>query len=109
MLLIKYQTIDLPLLILHDLFMSSAYKAMCDARVTGSKWVPSIYVDITAPRYISDIIASCVDIKHVGKTNIVPLMDELSLQFEVILKFELKYPKGASFYFEGFNGVDDQY
>ena len=36
-------------------------------------------------------------------------MAKPSLQFEVILSHELKYPKGASFSFEGFNGVDDQH
>ena len=35
-------------------------------------------------------------------------MAKPSLQFEVILSHELKYPKGDSFCFEGFNGVDDQ-
>ena len=109
MLLIKYQTTDIPLLILHLLFMSSAYKDMFYARVTDSNWVPSIFVDIPAPIFISDLIPSYVDIELVGKTNIVPLMDKPSLQFEVILSHELKYPKGASFFFEGFNGVEDQH
>ena len=36
-------------------------------------------------------------------------MTKPSLQFEVILLHELKYPKGSSFCFEGFNGVDDQH
>ena len=54
--------------------MSSSYKTLFHARVTDSNWVPSIYVDIPTPPYTSDIIPSCVDIKHVGETNIVPLM-----------------------------------
>ena len=109
MLLIKYQTTDFQLLILHYLFVSSAYKTMYHARVTESNWVPSIYVAILTPSYISDIIPSCVDIQYVGKTNIVPLMAKLSLQFEVILSHGLRYTKGASFYFEGINSVDDQH
>ena len=36
-------------------------------------------------------------------------MAKSPLQFEVILSHELKYQRGASFCFEGFNGVDDQY
>ena len=49
-----------------------------------------------------------LDMKYVGKTNIVPLMAEPSEQFKVILSDELKYPKGASFCFDGFNGVNDK-
>lgn len=49
LLLVKYQTSDLTLLIiLHHLSISLAcYKAMCHARIYDSKWEPSIYVDIT--------------------------------------------------------------
>ena len=93
MLVIQYQTTDFQLLILHHLFMLSAYKTLFHARVTYSNWVPSIYVDIRTPPCISHIIPSCVDSKHAGETNIVPLMAKLSLEFEVILSHELKYSK----------------
>ena len=88
--------------------MSLAYNALVRARISDSKWEPSIYVDIVPPKSITDIVASCVDIKYVGKTNIVPLMAEPSQLFKVILSEELKYPKGASFCFDGFNGVNDK-
>ena len=88
--------------------MSSVYNDLCNARISGSIWEPSIYVDIKAPNSISSTIPSCVDIKHVDKTNIVPLMAPPSSHFETILSHELKYPKGASFCFDGFNGLDDK-
>ena len=88
--------------------MSSAYHALVSARIADSKWVPSIYVDIVAPKSLTDIVASCVDMKYVGKTNIVPLMAEPSQLLKVILSEELKYPNGASFCFEGFQGVKDK-
>jgi len=88
--------------------MSLAYNALVRARISDSKWKPSIYVDIVPPKSITDIVASCVDMKYVGKTNIVPLMAEPSQLFNVILSDELKYPKGASFCFDGFYGVNDK-
>ena len=54
--------------------MSLAYNALCNAIISDSNWEPSMYVDIKAPNSISATIPSCVDIKHVDKTNIVPLM-----------------------------------
>ena len=109
MLLIKYQTTDFPLLILHHLFISSAYKALFHTRVTDSNRVPSIYVDIPTPPCIYDIIPSCADIRHVGKINLVPLMAKPSLQLEVVISYGMKYPRGSSFCLEEFNGVDDQH
>ena len=88
--------------------MSSAYNALVTARLSDSKWGPSIYVDFIAPKSLTDIVATCVDIKYVGKTNIVPLMAEPSQLLKVILSEELKYPKGASFCFDGFHGVNDK-
>ena len=88
--------------------MSSAYNALVSARISDSKWVPSIYVDIIPPKSLTDIVASCVDIKYVGKTNILPLMAEPSQLLKVILSEELNYPKGASFCFDGFHGVNDK-
>ena len=85
MILIIDQTTDFQLLILYHIFMSLAHKTLFHARITDFDWVPSIYVDIPTPLYISDIISSCADIKHVGEINIVPLMAKPSLQFEVIL------------------------
>ena len=89
--------------------MSSAYKALFHARVTDSNWVPSIYVGIPASMLLSNFIPSCVDIQNIWKFNIVSLMAKTSLQFEVTLSHRLKYPKEVSFFFEGFNGVDDQH
>ena len=88
--------------------MSLAYNALVRARISDSNWKPSIYVDIEPPKSITDIVASCVNMKYVGKTNIVPLMAKPSEQFKVILSDELKYPKGASFCFDGFYGVNDK-
>lgn len=105
---IKYQTSDLTLLRLHHLSISLAYKALHLAIISTSKWEPSIYMKITSPQCISDIISSCVDIKIIGKTNIVLLMAKPSIQLELILLHELKYPNGAPFCFEGCNGVNDQ-
>ena len=45
--------------------------------------------------------------KQIGKTNIVPLMAEPSVILEQVLSHGLKYPKGASFCLEGFNGLND--
>ena len=36
-------------------------------------------------------------------------MTKPSIQSELLLSHGLKYTKGASFCFEGFNGVDDQH
>ena len=88
--------------------MSLAYNSLVRARISDSNWKPSIYVDIEAPKSITDNVSSCVNMKHIGKTNIVPLMAKPSEQFKVILSDELKYPKGASFCFDGFKGVDDK-
>ena len=88
--------------------MASFYKALADARISDSNWEPSIYVDIPPPKCISDIIPLCIDTKQIGKTNIVPLMAEPSVILEQVLSHGLKYPKGASFCFEGYTGVDDK-
>ena len=88
--------------------MLSAYNALCNARISDSNWEPSIYVDIKSPNCITKIIPSYVDIKNVDKTNIVPLMAPPSSHYETILSQILKYPKGASFCFEGFHGLDDK-
>ena len=88
--------------------MSLAYNALCNAIISDSNWEPSIYIDIKSLNCITKIIPSCVDIKHVNQTNIVPLMAPPSSHYETILSHELKYPKGASFCFEGFHGIDDK-
>ena len=44
-----------------------------------------------------------------SKTNILPLMGKLSLQLELTLLHELRYPEWLSFCFEGFSGVDDHH
>ena len=88
--------------------MASFYQDLADARISDSNWEPSIYVDVPPPKYPSDIIPSCIDMKKIGKTNIVPLMAKPSVILEQVLANGLKYPKGASFFFEGFNGLDDK-
>ena len=54
--------------------MSLAYNTLVSTRISDSKWEPSIYVHIIQPKSITDNVASCVDMKHVGKATIVPLM-----------------------------------
>lgn len=88
--------------------MASFYQALAGARISDSNWEPSIYVDVPPPKCLSDIISSCIDMKQIGKTNIVPLMAKPSIILEQVLSHGLKYPKGTSFFFEGFNGVDDK-
>ena len=88
--------------------MSLAYNALVRARISDSNWKLSIYVDIEPPKSITDSVASCVDMKYIGKTNIVPLMAEPSEVFKLILSDQLKYPKGASFCFDGFKSVNDK-
>lgn len=89
--------------------MSLAYKALCNASYFYSTWVPSIYIDIISPQSISDSIPSCVGIKNIGTANIVPLKTRPSLQLEFIISQVIKYQKGVSFCFEGFNAVNDKY
>ena len=88
--------------------MSKEYEKLCSARIKDSKWQPSIFIDIPVPQCISDLIPDCIDMKQHNKTNIVPLMARPSEVLKVILIKELHYPPGASFYFDGYNGVEDQ-
>ena len=88
--------------------MSIAYDKLCAARYKDSQWQPSIFIDIPAPQCISAFIPDCIDIKQPNKTNMIPLMARPSEVLKVILIKQLKYPPGASFCYDGYNGVDDQ-
>ena len=88
--------------------MSMAFEKLCAARINDSQWQPSIFIDIPAPQCISAFIPDCIDIKQPNKTNIVPLMAKPPEVLKVILIKELKYPSGAFYCFDGYNGVDDQ-
>ena len=88
--------------------MSKEYENLCSARIKDSQWQPSIFIDIPVPQCISNLIPDCIDMKQPNKTNIVPLMARPSEVLKVILMKELNYPPGASFCFDGYNGVEDQ-
>ena len=40
-------------------------------------------------------------------TDIIPLLTKPSSVNKLIMETNLKYPKGCSFYFEGYKGVED--
>ena len=67
MFLIKYQATDFPILILHHFFISSALNALCHARISDSKWVSIIYVDIPAPTYYLILYPHVLILNMLGK------------------------------------------
>ena len=79
-----------------------------------STWKSKLIVSITTPpQLIIDHIDTASDIKKHSvqvasvSSDIIPFLTKPSIVNKLIMETDLKYPKGCSFCFEGYNGVND--
>ena len=82
----------------------------------NSTWQSKLIVHIpTSPQLILGYIDTSINMKNhsfefsLMSTDIIPFLAKPSSINELIMKNVLKYPKGCSFCFEGYTGVQDYY
>ena len=97
-----------------DYLMESIYSKLALAQEADSTWTSKIIVDIPTPPLVLNAIKaeSCklsTASHKVDKntTDIVQLLTTPSIAVKTVLEATLGYPKGASFKFDGYNGVED--
>ena len=94
--------------------MDQLFKDLSRSQENDSTWVSQLIVDIpTPPQLILGDSKTSNNIKKSStavassSTDIIPFLTKPSAVTELIMKDVLNYPKGCSFYFEGYNGVED--
>ena len=94
--------------------MDQLFKDLSCSQEKDTTWVSKLVVDIrTPPQLILGHIDTFIDTKNhsfevaSSSTNIIPFLTKPYAVNELIMKNVLKYPKGCSFCFEGYTGVQD--
>ena len=92
----------------------SQYSKLALSIKADSTWTSKIIVDIPVPHSLLNVFNSgsskpSFELLKVDKntTDIVPLLNLLSIVMKSELETILNYPKDASFHVQGYQGVDD--
>ena len=83
----------------------SSFSNLIDASKKDSIWIPKILMNIALPTQIQHIKSPIST--NIDKTDIVPFIQKPSIILSTILDNELKYPKGCTFHFSGYDGPQD--
>ena len=94
--------------------MDQLFKDLSRSQEKDSTWVSKLIEDIpTPPQLILRDLQTSNNIKKTptaiasSSTDIIPFLAKPSVVTELIMNDVLNYPMGYSFYFEGYNGVDN--
>ena len=95
--------------------MDQYFKELSSSKELDSTWVSKLIVDIPTPGkfILGQIIDPSIVIKEhhfqaaMSSTDIIPLLLVPSNVTLLQMEQHYKYPKGCSFFFEGYNGVED--
>ena len=94
--------------------MDNILKELSCLQELDSIWRSKLIVDIRTPQQlILHDIETSIDLKKNSiqvisvSSDIILFLTEPSYVNQLIMKDELNYPKGSSFCFEGYTGVDD--
>ena len=80
----------------------TSFSNLIVASKKDATWTPKIILKISLPQSIQHLIPSTNNV--MDKTDIVPFLAKPSIIFSTILNEELKYPKGCTLYFPGYDG-----
>ena len=85
--------------------IDSSYQSLLEASRDESSWTPKIIMNVPTPLLIRQLMPSA----HLsgGNTDIVLFNTKPSLHITTILKNALGYPEGCTFYFAGYDGVEN--
>ena len=103
----------LSILIIFKLWIK--FKELSYSQQEDSSWVSKLSVNIPTPPQLNvgnteisnEIQKNDKSENDINSTDIIPLLTEPTILTQSIMETDLRYPKGCSFYFEGFNGVKD--
>ena len=95
--------------------MDQLFKELSYSQQEDSSWVSKLNVNIPLPPQIKLGISELSNVIKKSdnseittlSTDIIPFLTKPSAVNKLIMETDLKYPKGCSFCFEGYNGVED--
>ena len=92
--------------------MDKHFKQLSSAQALDSSWLGKLMIDIPTPSQLQGYHKTTDIDKNPGivsttSTDIIPLLMPPSSVKQLIMTDDLKYPKGCSFCFEGYKGIDD--
>ena len=85
--------------------IDSSYQSLLEASRDESSWTPKIIMNIPTPSLIRQLLPSVFC--NGDNTDIVLFNTKPSLHITTILKNALGYPEGCTFYFAGYDGVEN--
>ena len=94
--------------------MDKFFKQLLCSQELDSTWIAKLIVDTpTPPQLLLHDNEKSIDVNknslHVSSesSDIIPFITKPSTVNQLIMETDLNYPKGCSFCFEGYKGVDD--
>ena len=85
--------------------IGASFHSLLDASKEDSSWTPKIVMNIPTPSSIRQLMPSgCID---ADKTDIVLFNSKPSLHVSTIMQNALGYPEGCTFYFSGYDGIEN--
>ena len=95
--------------------MDTYFNELSSSKELDSTWVSKLIVDIPTPGKfkLGQILDPSIVIKEhhfqaaMSSTDIIPLLLVPSTVTKLTMEQHYKYPKGCSFCFKGYNGVED--
>ena len=95
--------------------MDQLFKELLYSQQEDSSWVSKLNVNIPTPPQINIGISELSNVIKKSdnseittpSTDIIQFLTKPSAVNKLIMETDLKYPKGCSFCFEGYNGVED--
>ena len=85
--------------------IDSSYQSLVEASKDDSSWTPKIIMNIPTPSLIRQLMPSAFC--NGDKTDIVLFNTKPSLHIGTVLKNALFYPEGCTFYFAGYDGIEN--
>ena len=80
----------------------TSFSKLITASKKDTTWTPKIMLNISLPPSIQRILPS--NTNNMDKIDIVPFLLKPSIILSTIINKELKYPKGCTLYFPGYDG-----
>ena len=95
--------------------MDQLFKELSYSQQEDSSWVSKLNVNIPTPPQITVGISELSNVIKKSdnseittpSTDIIQFLTKPSAVNKLVMETDLKYPKGCSFCFEGYKGVDD--
>ena len=85
--------------------IDSSFQSLVEASKEDSSWTPKIVMNIPTPSSIRQLMPSaCID---ADSTDIVLFNSKPSLHVSTIMQNALGYPEGCTFYFSGYDGIEN--